>query len=85
VLATFSTANNDNEKGKAVTMSEARSVDLLPKDNAILRILKAINSVSLLSYRDDDGRTIIDIPAWVAASVILLLILFVQSKRMQKA
>ena len=48
-------------------------------------IFKKINSVSFISVKSDDGRTLLFIPAWAAGAGILLLVVLLRSRRRREA
>ncbi len=50
----------------------------------IIDMLKQINSVSFIQVTADDGHTLLFIPAWVMALVVVLFILFFVGKKQRK-
>ncbi len=44
-------------------------------------LLKKINSVSFIEWRDDEGKTVLFIPAWVVIALIALSIFLRRVRR----
>jgi hypothetical protein len=47
----------------------------------IVSLLKKINSISFIQVINDEGRTVLFIPAWTVAVAVFLLVLLRRSRR----